>query len=574
MGIEPKAEAWLSEVLRKYQQYLLPHDWADDGSYPPDGTWTYCYAAFYKFTFLDAYKAATGVDLISEFKEPLAYPVRFLRYAYLGGASLEKKDYYGDHENLAVKGYNLNALSPVCLRFASLAKDGYLQWIALRDSMAGSILEYPNKVKQGPNFIFSPGIASWFWYNRKLKAGYNPPKECSALFPRGELSILRTGWAENDLILSYQGRRGNIMYENPGFSLNRSDKNFFTGVPTLSSLPVNEENALSVGEEMERKGCIRRFVQTEGKDSMVIDGFYTRQEITMDKVNKRIHIAATGKLPSSRQVLLHDGHVSLDGGYLQYPRLLDDSEGSLSMRFRLQRDPSSSIRRPAILFSTGQHLRYSFGHCMFLGFLEDGCLGVKFKDAENRVLFAQYSKSYPPILRGQWYDLTVHWSGLNTAEKNPNVSMTLNDTSLTATLRMPGGKPFDCRSNTSIWVGAGVEMPDSFAAVDIAYLKLFDRNGKPTLSADYSKSVDAEQCKEQSLAPLCYRLHTYRSEERYALMEDGGVVIRNGEHSIRLYSKHCHFSLEDLPYARAGFAASSFEDKPVTYQRINVLPNC
>lgn len=570
---EPKAEFWLSEVLRKYKRCLLPHDWSEDGTYPPDGTWAYCYAAFYKFTFLDAYKTATGDDLLKEYQEQLSYPVNFLRYAYMGGEKLPKKDYYDDHENLAVKGYNLNALSPVYLRFALHSKDKYLQWIALRDPTAGSILEYPNKVKQGPRFIFSPGLAAWFWYDSMLQAEYDPPEKGSALFRCGEIAIMRTGWSKDDLTLSFQGRRGNIMYESPGFSLNRGNSNFFVGVPTQSSLPVNEENALAVGQEVERYGSIRSFKRSEEKDTLIIDGLYTRQSIVMDKDKNRVHITAKGRNPTKRQVSLNEGYVSLDGGYLQYPRLMDDSAGILKMRFRIKRNPIKRFDRPSILFSTGQHLRYSFGHCMFLGFIEDGCLGVKFKDAEGKALFAQLPHSCPVILKDQWYDVTVRWSNLNVPGLNPNVSITLNDITTSVELHMPYKKPFVCRSNTSIWVGAGVQMPNSFTAVDIAHLNLYDRNGGPTLSVDYSKSIDAEQAKEQSLSPLSYRLHLYKNEERYAYIKSGEVIVRSGKKTLRLYSDTCSFIVDDLPYVRAGFAADSFEDKRVSYQHINVLPD-
>jgi len=53
-----------------------------------------------------------------------------------------------------------------------------------------------------------------------------------------------------------------------------------------------------------------------------------------------------------------------------------------------------------VLFSIGQHLKYTFGHAMFVGFLEDGRLGVKFKDAEGRWLFAHLSRSCRAWSRG------------------------------------------------------------------------------------------------------------------------------------------------------------------------------
>lgn len=571
--MEPKAELWLSEVVRKYKRCLLTHDWAKDGTYPPDGTWTYCYAAFYKFTFLDTYKATTGEDLLKEYHDQLSYPTNFLRYAYMGCKTLPKKDYYSDHENLTIKGYNLNALSPVYLRFASHARDKYLQWIALRDPTAGSIIEFPNKVKQGPKLMFSPGIASWFWYDRSLKAEYSPPKKGSALFRYGEIAIMRTGWSRDDLILSYQGRRGNIMYESPGFSLNRGDSNFFVGVPTKNSLPANQENALAIGEEMERKGTIRSFEQSNEMDTLIIDGFYTNQKIVMDKTKKRVSITAIGNMPTKKQVSFNGNYVSLDGGYLRYPRMIDDNSGELKMRFRLKRNLSNRLEKPSILFSTGQHLRYSFGHCMFFGFLEDGCLGVKFKDVEGNALFTQFPRSCPQIVKDKWYDVSVRWNNLNVSGKNPNTSIKLNDIMTSTELQMVDEKPFICKSNTSIWIGAGVQMPDSFASVDIAYLILSDRNGKPTLSIDYSKSLDAEQGKELSISPLSYRLHTYKNQERYAYMENGEVIVRNGLETLRLYSDTCSFKVEDLPYVKAGFAGDSFEDKDVSYQGIIVSPS-
>ena len=569
---EPKTEQWLAEVISKYEKCLLPHDWSPDGAYPPDGTWTYTYAAFYKFAFLDAYKAVTGRDLVAEYRDQICYPTRFLRYAYLGGETLTYKERYTDHENMADKGYNLDSFSPVYLWYASLTRDPYLQWIATRDPRVGSIIEFPNKVKQGPSFIYNPGLLAWFWYDPSVEPENCPPEEGSALFSSGELAILRTGFSAKDFVLSYQGRRGNIMYESPGFSLNRGDHNFFVAAPSPNTLPTLEENALAVSGEMERKGCIRKFVQKESYDELTIDGFLTRQRIRLEKTAKCVHIHAEGRKPTERERSLRDGYVSLDGGYLQYARSIDEIAGSMTMRFRLKRDPSRRFERPFVLFSTGQHLRYSFGHCLYFGFLEDGCLGVKIKDAESRCLFAQLPRSMPLILRDRWYDAEIWWKNLNTPGATPLVGIRLEGVQTETSLAMPDGKAFVCRPNTSMWVGAGLEMPDSFAPVDISRCELFDSSGRSCFLADYSKSVDAGPILEESLGPLEYRLHLPVSEDRDAFLDGDAVVVRNGEDSIRLTSKTCTFAVEEIPYARPGFAADSFEDMNVTYKRVLVLP--
>ena len=596
MGCEPLADKWLGWVMHKYKTDLFPNDGAPDGTYQPDGNWSIEYAMRYKLMFLDAWRQATGQDLVAEHYDEVTRQIPYLRYAYMGdGRTTEKKRYPGDETMLG--SYQINAYSALYLRYAQITKDPYLQWIGMTNPAPGKLYESGAKIKGGPRFIYASGFLDYLWYDPSVKPCFSPPAQLSKLFSDGELAVLRSGFG-NGLTLAYQGRRGNVIYNMPNLTANLNGTSFFVEAPEKNSLPTAESNCpASGGGDMERKGVIKNLRSSPTGDVLDIEGFLTRQRITFTRQpSPRADIHLQGLRHSARQVALSDsegGYVRLRGeGYLQYARQrnLSLSEGMLEMTFRLSAQPSAKHGKPSILFSAGQHLHYMFGNSMFFGFLEDGRLGVKFKDREGRWLFAHLSGTLPAVLPGSWHTAWVYWKNLNRPGTTPCCGLMLDGYCAEARLKMPDGKPFVFKPNTSLWVGGGVQMPDSFAQADIRCLRLYRRcrltGGIPlpaakdiSFEADYANGLDAVFAlgNKMNLAgnSLEYRLHVLKTETDGASLEQNCVRIRKDGKTMTVESSGtgARFHLETLPYARTGFAGESFDDEEIpVYQRIKVRP--
>lgn len=596
-GMEPKAGEWIKRVIAKYERNLLPEDAARDGTYQPDGNWSIEYAFRYKFIFLDALRLVTGRDLIKEHYSDVTRPVNYLKHAYMGDGRVPVKDFYESNENM-LENYQINACGALFLRFASLTGDPYLQWIGMSNSVPGRIHAYGNKVKGGHPFIYSVGFTDYLWYDPSVKPEFIPPEEKAKLFPQGELAILRTSFGKG-LTLSYQGRRDNVMYMNPGMMLNKNGTPMFCTAPVKDSLPLAEANGPAAGGgEMERKGAVQKLVHRGNKDILTINGFLTRQKITVSSGEKEtVDIEVSRRKRTEKEVLVRQDaggyYARLRGeGYLQYSSQenFNPEQGVLQMEFRLSKAPSGSGNRPAVLFSIGQHLKYMFGDAVFIGFLEDGRLGVKFKDSEGRWLFAQFSRELPAIQPHFWHSITVYWKNLNKGGANPACGIVCGEYQAEARLTMPGNKAFQCTPATSMWVGAGVQMPDSFANADIRNIKIYGRcpaikkgvfpeERDLLFAVDFSKGPEAVFARgkgaEMAEQGLEYRLHVQESGGRQVVRHKDCLQIVNGDESIYLYGKDIRLVTEALPPQRAGFAGASFEaaENEPLYRRIIIKPD-
>ncbi|MFC5647606.1 hypothetical protein ACFPYJ_00385 [Paenibacillus solisilvae] len=594
--MEPKARDWLKAVIGKFKTNLFPHDVKMDGTYQPDGNWCIEYAFRYKFIFLDALRLVTGEDLIKEYQEDLIRPLRYLKYAYMGDGQVPVKDIYGPNENM-LDVYQINTCGSLFLRFASFTRDPYLQWIGMSNPVAGRTNAFGNRVKGGHRFLYPVGYSDYLWYDPSVEPQFTPPEELAKLFPVGELAILRTRYG-NGLTLAYQGRRGNVMYESPDLIVNKNGRSMFCKVPVKDSLPLSEANGPAAGGgEMERKGVIEKLIQLGEKDILRIKGFLTRQQITFSREDESIDITVSRRKRNAKEASLqHDvsgQYLRLRGeGYLQYdaPNNFNPDQGVLQMEFRLSRKPSKSEKYPAVLFSIGQHLKYTFGNAMFIGFLEEGRLGVKFKDSEGRWLFAHLSSEVPAINPGYWYFISVYWNNLNTTKANPICGIVIGEYHAEARLTMPNDKAFHCIPNTTMWVGGSVQMPDSFANADIRMIKIYGKchqgftNGRVPnerdllFETDYRKGMNAVYAKgkgeEIAEAGLEYRFHAQECEGKQVIVHKDYVQILNEGESVYIVGKDVEIQTETLPYLRSGFAGLSFEEEPnqPISKRIVIIP--
>jgi len=580
-GIEPKAEFWLKKVIEKFERVLLPKDSDKDGTYQPDGNWSIEYAFRYKFIFLDALRLITGRDLTREYYKDIVRPVEYLRYAYMGDGNVPVKGLYESNENM-LETYQINAFGALYLRFAALTGDKYMQWIGMSNPVAGRLQAYGYKVKGGHRFVYPVGYTDYLWYDPKINPEFAPPKENSKLFPQGELAVMRTSFGKG-LTLAYQGRRGNIMYASPNLVINRNGKPMLCTAPVKDSLPTDEANGPAAGGgEMERKGVIKKLISLENKDILQVDGFLTRQTITLHKGKEEvvdIEVSRRKQSPGRVSIVSEPGGSYLrlgEEGFLKYEsyKNLNSNQGSLKMEFRLLKQPSKSADHPAVLFSVGQNLKYMFGNSMHFGFLEDGRLGVKFKDSEGRWLFAHFSGELPLIQHGFWYETTVYWRNFNKAGVNPVCGIIFGEYQAEARLTMPNGKPFQLKPNTNMWIGGAVQMPDSFANADIRRVRIYSRcpaekdkyipNEKDLIfDADYNVGIDAVFAEgnksELSKTGLEYRLHAAENENKRDVMHKDFVQIINDNESICITGDDVYFSIEKLPKLHAGFAGQSFE---------------
>lgn len=582
-GIEPKAENWLKRVITKYERNLLPDDADEDGTYQPDGNWCIEYAFRYKFIFLDALRLVTGRDLIKEYFEDMTRPVKYLKYAYMGDGKVPVKDLYERNENM-LDGYQINTFGALYLRFASLTEDSYLQWIGMSNPVPGRMHAYGNKVKGGHRFIYSVGFTDYLWYDPKVKPEFSPPKERAKVFPQGELAVLRTSYGEG-LTLAYQGRRGNVMYASPDLIINKNGKPMLCTAPVKNSLPLQEANGPAAGGgEMERKGVIKKLTCLEDRNILQIDGFLMRQRISVYWGQEEIiDVELSRRKQSPKEVSLvnePEGQFLRlrKEGYLQYEayKNLNPDKGAIQMEFRLSKTPPKSENHPSVLFSIGQHLKYMFGNSMFVGFLEGGRLGVKFKDSEGRWLFAHFSGELPLIQPGFWHEITVYWKNFNKPCVNPVCGIIFGEYHTEARLTMPNNKPFQFSPNTTMWVGAAVQMPDSFANADFRKIRIFSRSPRQKenyipdekdllFDVDYSKGMDAVYAggnkSEISGMGLEYRLHAQVTESKRVIRHKGYVQIANGEESVYISGQDICISVEKLPKLRSGFAGQSFEQE-------------
>ena len=580
-GLEPKAEKWLKIIITKYERDLFTHDIDEDGTYQPNGNWCIEYAFRYKFIFLDALRLVTGRDLIKEHFADMTRPIRYLKYAYMGDGKVPVKDFYDSNENMLDR-YQIDTFGALFLRFASLTKDPYLQWIGMSNPVPGRMHAYGNQVKGGHRFIYCTGFTDYLWYDPSVRPKFAPPEDKAKMFPNGELAVLRGGYARG-LTLAYQGRRGNVMYESPDLVLNLNGKPMLCTTPMEDSLPLAEANGSAAGGgEMERKGVITGLDQLGDRDVLKIDGFLTRQRITVfhapeEKIE--ISVDRRGRTAREASIQTEDGerHLRLRGeGYLQYDsrRNFNPNQGALQMEFRLSKKPSKSDAYPAVLFSIGQHLKYMFGDAMFVGFLEDGRLGVKFKDNEGRWLFAHFSREYPAILPDFWHRITVYWKHFNRDGEDPVCGIICGEYHAEARLTLPGKKAFQCVPHTTMWVGAAVQMPDSFASADIRYIRLY--GGCPTdrsdftpkkedllFEADYGKGMRAVfsrgKAEEVAERGLEYRLHAQEGNGKKVIQGENSVRLVDGDESVNISGRDVRITLETLPSVHAGFAGSSFE---------------
>jgi hypothetical protein len=585
--MEPRAHDWLQAVLMKYRKVLLRRDGAADGTYQPDGNWSIEYAYRYKFIFLDAYRLAAGEDLVRDYRDDLLRPIHYLKYAYMGDGNVPVKRTYDPNETM-LDTYQINAFGSLYLRYASLTGDPYLQWIGMSNPAAGGTHAYRYKVKGGHRFLYSTGYTDYLWYDPRVRPAFSPPEKTAVVFPQGELAAVRSGFGAG-LTVAYQGRRGNIMYENPNLIVNLNGKSMFCSVPAAESLPLAEANGPAAGGgEMERVGVIRHYEELGDSHVLRISGFRTDQRITIAKGNDPvIDIAVKRRKRSARQVSLRReddrGFVRLRGeGYLQYAAAgnFDPDRGMLQIEFRLSKRPAGRGDRPAVLFSIGQHLRYSFGNAVYIGFLEEGRLGVLFKDNEGRRLTAQFAEEPPVIGTDQWQTVTVYWRNLNSPGASPTCGIMAGGRHAEAHLAMPPGKAFVCRPNTSIWVGGGVQMPNSFAHADVSWIKICGGDANELLfHADYRMGMDAVYAKgsghETAESGLEYRLHAQDGDEKRVIVHPGYVQVVNQGESVYLVPMDGEEILtETLPRLQAGFAGECFEDEEeeAVHKRIVVKP--
>jgi hypothetical protein len=332
-------------------------------------------------------------------------------------------------------------------------------------------------------------------------------------------------------------------------------------------------------------------------DVLEIEGFLTRQKISVfHGENEKIDIELSRRKHTLKEVSLKkdEGGQYLclrKEGYLQYRTIknFNPNQGVIQMEFRLSKAPSKSEEHPAVLLSIGQHLKYMFGNAIFIGFLEDGRLGVKFKDTEGRWLFAHFSRELPKLQPHFWHTITVYWKNFNKAGKDPVCGIIFGEYHAEARLTLPRHKAFQCMPNTTMWVGAAVQMPDSFAEADIRKFSVYGRcpaykNGIDPkeedllFTADYSKGIDAvfargskEEISEQGLE---YRLHVQECEEKQVIKRKDCIQVINDGESIYISGKDSRMKIEELPQLRSGFAGLSFEDEenqPVS-KRIIIKP--
>jgi len=595
MDFQEKAAKWLDMVIGKYRLDLLSDDSAPDGTYQPDGNWSIEYAYRYKFFFLDALKENTGIDLFSEYSDKAVNITRYLRHAYIGGRNVPVKARYNSNENM-LDTYQLNAFCGLYLRLATQLRDPYLQWIATRNPVPGRINAYGNKVIGGHRFINACGITDYSWYDPSLTAVFSPTDEKSIVFPDGQLVVMRSSF-DRGVTVSYQGRNCGEMYASPDLMINIDGKPLFCPAPEENSLPMAEANGPFAGSgEMDRKGSITRLEQMPGFDRLYIDGLRTSQEITVDEAGT-VNILLRKRPRNTEECELiseEGGYVKLRGeGYLQYEREgnFNPDEGLITMRFRLAKTPAYDPFKPSILFSVGPQLHYMFSDALYIGVIDDGRLGVRLKGPELKWLCSDMSSVCPGFSPQVWHTLSVYWSGLNDPVKIPRCGLVLNGFRNEASLKMPKGSSISFLPKTSLWIGSGVSMPDSFAQADIAWVKIYGKCPQNTLDlsedednllfhADYSKSLDAVFSKGNGREIVNdgfgYRLHIERNADKNVEIKNGHVEIKCKDQTtyIKPGAAEALFKIEEMPQLRTGFAGKSFEDEEEApmYQRIQMLP--
>ena len=595
VGVIPEAEKWVDWVIEKFERALLPRDISEDGTYQPEGNWALGYSQYSKYLFMDALKNVTGIDLYKKHYEHITRALEFLRYAYVGGKSLEVKSIYRPDENLLTGSWQLDSFSPVFLKLASIAGDSYAQWIAARDPNMGKIQHTDSIVKGGVECIFGCGPFAYLWYDSSVPAIDHPDMKPSRFFAKGECVVMRSGWEEPSFVIGYQGRKSINTFQSPSMLIHWNGRLMTCSAPAPNTVPIAEGNAPAVNGEMERKSKIEKFISDDTGDYIKASGFLTTQEMALLRGKMPcmlLNVELRGRKPTEVQLRSNngEGYVHLgNGGYLQYCREnnFNPDAGAIRVVFRLRKQLKRS-HNPSILIGVGQGHNYcfSFGDSLNLGFMDNGLLTLQLKDSEAQVLKAQIPMYSADIPKGEWYEVIAWWDGVNKVGSSPRAGIMLNGTEVVSSVKMPDSKAFRLKPNASIWVGSGVQLPDSDTEVDVKQFEIFDsstvEDGKPSLqpsnllfSADYTKSIDAvsvrgdgRECAEGQLE---FYMHPYGS----ASITQYGAEFKNGDSSISIVpipEGSAVFDLNPIPFAQTGFAGEAFEDKRKQYLRLSIKP--
>ena len=574
MGKHPDAEAWVSAVIDRFRNGVMPHGCGRDGE-PGDGPSFWPWENLWMLHFADALRNVTGEDLYKDFPKRLERPLKWFRYHLAPPKVIEDRLYYPQNSNV-ISGSQLDACSVTLLRLAQEAGDAEMRDVAVADPRLGRLYRFGMGVKgTSAECMVAYGPYAYCYCDPGFRSTRRRAElPLSRTFMRahyGEAGLLRSGWGTDAVVCSVAGYKGGGAH---GFMNLHAQ---WAGYPVLQSISADEAQPVAcgslpfVGGQNEIVAFLRRLHSAERFDRLRVRSIRTDHEYWLLKGASPILVTALRRRRRGVKLMRKrdEGFVRLNGrDYLQYERGLyfNPRAGELRMRFRL--NGGSREDGPGVLFNTGIGVGRVMGSRV-----NNYSLAIMDGKALTFVVQSQRNTSVEVVSRvkiesGRWHDAAIRWGGFNRAGDNPFMEIEVDgrrercdDPAVFGELGVDSQnlesrsdpRTFYIKSNTVLAFGGAVQMPGTGLKcdLDIADLKC---PGRRRLLLDF----EADLGPETGSAALGWKLNPVDLREVRSNLARLGAGERTID-TLPLYGEDAGFEQEEVPFAPAGLAAGSLK---------------
>jgi hypothetical protein len=205
LGEAPEATDWLTLMVQKHTDYLLPEALTKSGTQEQSSNF-WASTMQYRLFFLDALRRVTGRDLLKTFKPYLDGRIAL---AAVAGRKTPGREEEQQSLLFAPSYGQLDYWSPVLLYLAREYRRPIYQYLALWDGDPGAIQKTRYITPNGEMLLFTMGAYSYAWYDPTVPAKIEPDLPRAFLFADVNEAYARSSYAEGALVAGI--RQGSVI---------------------------------------------------------------------------------------------------------------------------------------------------------------------------------------------------------------------------------------------------------------------------------------------------------------------------------------------------------------------------
>lgn len=573
LGKHPDAEAWVSAVIDRYRNGVMPYGCGRDGA-PGDGPAFWPWENLWMLHFADALRNVTGEDLYKAFPKRLERPLTWFRYHLAPPQVIEDRLYYPENSNV-ISGSQIDACSVTLLRLAQEAGDAEMLDIALGDPRLGRLYRFGMGVKgTTAECMIAYAPYAYCYYNPEFRASNRkivlPLSKKFIRMHYGETGLLRSGWDRDNVVCCVSGYKGGSAH---GF-MNLHVQ--WSGYPILKTIPAEEAQPVACGSlpftggQNEIVAFLRRLDTAASFERLRVRSIRTDHEYWLSKGTFPILVTALRRRRRGVRVMRNgwERFVRLNGrDYLQYERepYFNPRAGELRMRFRLNGEIGKE--GPKILFNTGIGVGRVMGSRVnnySLAIMDGSALTFVVQSQRNTSVEVVSSVKIEP---DRWHEAVIRWGGFNRPGDDPFIEIEVDgcrnrcdDRAIFGELGLDSQnlqsraepRTFYIKSNTVLAFGGAVQMPGTGVKCDFDMVDL-KCPGRRRLLLDFETDLGPET----GSGALGWKLNPVDLRRVWAAKQARFGAGERLINALLLYGEGACFETEEVPFAPSGLAAGS-----------------